>query len=69
MNDVIKIVEVLEVSNILLKGITKIIKNEEKEQNIGFLSMLLGTLGDSLLQNLPSGKGIIRAGYGKEWGF
>ena len=69
MNDVIKIVEVLEVSNILLKGITKIIKNEKKEQNIGFLSMLLGTLGDSLLQNLPSGKGIIRAGYGKEWDF
>ena len=44
MNDVMKIVQVLEDSNILLKGVTKTIKNETKEQKEGFLSMLLGTL-------------------------
>ena len=47
MNDTMKIVQVLEHSNILLKGITKTIKNETKEQKGGFLSMLLGTLGAS----------------------
>ena len=53
-----KIVQTLEDSNILLKGVTKTIKNETKEQKGGFLSMLLGTLGTSLLGNLLSGKGI-----------
>ena len=52
MNDVMKIVKALEDSNILLKGVTKTIKNETKEQEGGFLSMLLGTLGASLLGNL-----------------
>ena len=37
-------------------------QNEIKEQNGGFLSMLLGTLGPSLLGNLLTGKGIHRAG-------
>ena len=45
MNDIIKIVQALEDSNILLKGVTKTIKNEAKKQKGGFLSMLLGTLG------------------------
>ena len=54
---------------ILLKGVTKTIKNETKEQKGGFLSMLLGTLGASLLGNLLTGKGILRAGSGKEWDF
>ena len=31
--------------------------------------MLLGTLGAGLLGNLLAGKGIARAGYGKEWDF
>ena len=44
MNDIMKIVQVLEDPNILLKGVTKTIKNETKEQKGGFLSMLLGTL-------------------------
>ena len=48
MNDIMKIVQVLEDSNILLKGVTKTIKNETKEQKGGFLSMLLGTLGATL---------------------
>ena len=93
MNDVIKIVQALEDSKILLKRVTKVIKNETKEQKGGFLSMLLCTLGASLLGNnlaekrivrAGSGchssnsstsygnkkeKGIVRAGYGKEWDF
>ena len=40
MNDIMKIVQALEDSNILLKGVTKTIKNETKEQKGGFLSML-----------------------------
>ena len=64
MNDIIKIVQALEDSNILLKGVTKTIEYETKEQKGGFLSMLLSTLGASLLENLLSGKGIARAGTG-----
>ena len=52
MNDIIKIVQALEDSNILLKGVIKTIKNKTKEQKRGFLSMLLGTLGASLLGNI-----------------
>ena len=59
MNDIMKIVQALEDSNILLKGVTKTIKNETKEQKGGFLSMLLGTLGASLLGNLLAAKGIV----------
>ena len=66
MNDIMKIVQALEDSNILLKGVTKTIKNETKEQKEGFLSMLLGTLGASLLGNLLAGKGIVRAGSGNK---
>ena len=51
MNDIMKIVQALEDSNILLKGVTKTIKKETKEQKGGFISMLLGTLGASLLGN------------------
>ena len=68
MNDIMKIVQALEDSNILLKGVTKAIKNETKEQKGGFLSMLLGTLGASLLGNLLTGKGIVRAGSGNKKG-
>ena len=56
MNDIIKIIEALENSGILLKGVTKTIENKTKEQRGGFLSMLLGTLGASLLGNLLTGK-------------
>ena len=65
MNDIMKIVQSLEDSNILLKGVTKTIENETKEQKGEFLSMLLGTLGASLLENLLTGKGIVRAGSGR----
>ena len=67
MNDIMKIIKALENSGILLKGVSKTIKNETKEQRGGFLSMLLGTLGASLLGNfLTGGKGIVRAGEGSE---
>ena len=59
-----KIIEALENSGILLKRVSKTIENESKEQRGGFLSMLLGTLGVSLLGNLLTGKGIMRAGDG-----
>ena len=62
MNDIMKIIEALENSGSLLKGVSKTIKNETKEQRGGFLSMLLVTLGASLLGNLlTGGKGIMRA--------
>ena len=77
MNDTMKIVQALEDSNNLLKGVTK-----TKEEKGWFLSMLLGTLGTSLLGNSSAGKGIaragsgnkkakgnIRAGTGKQWDF
>ena len=60
MNDIMKIIEALENSGILLKGVTKTMEIETKEQRGGFLSMLLGTLGASL----TCGKGIVRAGEG-----
>ena len=68
MNGIRKIVQALEDSNILLKGVTKTVKYEIKEQKGGFLSMLLGTLGASLLgdpltKNLS---GTVRAWEGIE---
>ena len=67
MNDIMKIIEALENSGILLKGVSKTIENETKEQRGGFLSMLLGTLRASLLGNLLTGeKGIVRAGEGSK---
>ena len=65
MNDIMKIIKALKNSGILLKGVSKAIENEIKEQRGGFLSMLLGTLGASLLGNLLTGKGMMRAGEGK----
>ena len=59
MNDIMKIVQALEDSNILLKGVPKAIKNETKEKKRGFLSMLLDTLGASLLGNLLTEKGFV----------
>ena len=62
-----KIVQALEGQGILLKGVTKTIKNETKQQKGGFLNMLMGTrgaslLGDILSKSLLKGKGVIRAG-------
>ena len=62
MNDIMKIVKSLEEFGLLIKIVSETIKNEAKEQKGGFLGMLLGTLGASLLGNLLTGKGTIRAG-------
>ena len=70
-NNIIKIVQALEYSNILLKGVTKTMKNGTKERKGGFVSILLGTLGAGWLGNILAGKRIVTAGYGnkKEWDF
>ena len=59
-----KIDKSLKESRLLIKSVSEIIKNEAKEQKGGFLGMLLGTLGASLLGNLLTGKAKIRAGEG-----
>ena len=59
-DDIMKIVKSLEYSGLLLKGVTEAIQNETKEQKGGFLSMLQGTVGALLLQNMLAGKGINR---------
>ena len=68
MDDILKIVKSLENSGVLLKGVSETIQHEAKEQRGGFLSMLLGTLGASLLGDVLSkglsGRGVIRAGEG-----
>ena len=68
MDDFLKIVKSLENSGVLLKGVSETIQHEAKEQRGGFLGILLGTLGASLLGDVLSkglsGKGVIRAGEG-----
>ena len=60
----VKIVKSLEESGLLLKAVTETVQNEVKEQKGEFLSMLLGTLGASLLGTFLTGKGVNRAGEG-----
>ena len=62
IEDLIKIVKSLEDSGLLLKGVTESVQNEVKEKKGGFLSMLLGTLGASLLGTFLTGKGAFHAG-------
>ena len=73
MKDIIKIVKTLEDSSLLPEGVSETVQNKVKEQRGGFLSMLLGTLGASLLGNILAGWGIdtageavTRAGYGNK---
>ena len=65
-DDILKILKSLENSGVLLKGVSETIQHEAKEQRRGFLGMLLGTLGASLLGDVLSKglsrKGVIRAG-------
>ena len=69
MNNIMKIVQTLEDSNISLKGITKTIEKEtNKKKKGGFLRMFLGTLGTSFLGNMLTGKGILRVVYGNKEG-
>ena len=72
IDDLIKIVKSLEDNDLLIKEVTKTVHNELKEQKVGFLSLLLGKLGASLLENILTGKGtnracegVIRSGYGR----
>ena len=58
IDDIMKIVKYLEDYDLLIKGVTKTTKNEAKEQKGGFLSMLLGTLGASLLGNILTGNPV-----------
>ena len=64
IKDIMQIIQSLEDSDILLKGVTISMTTQTKEQKVGFFSMLLGTLGASLIGNLLSGKGMLRAGEG-----
>ena len=61
MNDIMKIVKFLEEAGLLIKGVSRTVENGSKKQKDGFLGMLLGILGASLLRNLLTGKGVIRA--------
>ena len=65
IEDIIKILKSLKDSGLILKGVTETVKNKIKEQKGGFLSMLLGTLGADLLENLLTGKGINRPEKGR----
>ena len=49
----------------MLKWVTETVQNDVKGQKGGFLGMLLGTLGASLLANILTGHGINRAGKGR----
>ena len=64
INEIMKIIKSLEESGLLIKGVRQTITNEAKEQIEGFLSILLGLLGASLLGNQLTGKRRIRAGKG-----
>ena len=66
MNDIMKIVKYLEVSGLLIKRVSQTIKNEAKKQKRGFLSVLLGTLGASLLETLLACKRLIATSQGSE---
>ena len=68
INGILRIVQALEDSNILLKGFSKIIENETIEQKEGFLGMLFVTLRANLLGNMLIGKGVLIAGYGNQKG-
>ena len=68
MHDFMKIVQALEDSNILFKGVTETIKKETKEEKRGFLGTQVDFLGSFLLASLLSGKGIVRTGFGNKKG-
>ena len=65
MNNVMKIVKSLEESGLIVKGVSKTIKNEAKEQKVEFFSILLGPLSASLLRNLLTDKRVLRACEGR----
>ena len=76
MKDIIEIVKSPEDSSLLPEGVSETVQNKARKQRGGFCSMLLGTLGASLLGTIltvrginRAGEGVIRAGCGnkKDW--
>ena len=67
MNHIIKIVKSLEELGLMIKRITKAIKNDAKKQKIGFLGKLLGTHEASLLGSMLPGKVVIKRGNVVTW--
>ena len=63
-DDIMQIFNFLKNSGLLIKNISKTIKNEAREQKMEFLAMLLSTLGASLLGNMSAGKRVLRGGGG-----
>ena len=64
MSDIMKIINSLEESGLLIKGVGQTIKNKAKEQKGGFPGMLLDTLGVSFFGNQLTGKYTIAAAEG-----
>ena len=56
-----KLIQALKDFNMLLKEVTKTIKNETKEQTGGFLGMLLVNLGTNFLGYMITDKEMLRA--------
>ena len=63
-DDIMQIFDFLKNSGLLIKNISKTIKNKAKEQKMEFLALLLSTLGASLLGNMSAGKRVLRGGGG-----
>ena len=61
INEIVKIFKLLEESGLLIKGVSKKIKNEAKEQKDGFFRVLIDTLGATLLGDILIGKSTVRA--------
>ena len=65
MDDIMTIVKTFNESGLLIKGISKTVKNQTKEEKGGFVRMLLGTLASRLLGYMISAKEVIRTGEGR----
>ena len=65
VNNIMKIIKSLEESDLLIKKVLKQLKMKQKNKEKGLLSMLLGTLGTSLLGNLLAGKAAIATRQGR----
>ena len=70
IENIIKIVKSFEELGLLIKGVSKTIENETKEQKGGFFGMLLGTLATSVFGKMLIGKakifgqGVLRSDAG-----
>ena len=62
MDDITKIVKSFDESDLLVKDVSEAIKDEAKKQKRGFRSMLLVTLGATLLGKFLTGNEVKKAG-------